>query len=413
LPVDAVATRGQQRPRATLSLPILCALIVTGLAATTNAQVFALLLAPIAADFGTSVARLGALRAVEELVAIGTGLALAPFIDRTTRKRLLLAGLALMALAALTGALATSPWILLSFFVLDGVSKILLFSTILAMPGDLAQGRALDRALGFVIGSFALSGFTVVPLVGLVAGAFSWRAGFVIAASVAALACLLVVALIPSLLPSATPHASPVAHLRAIARLPGLMLALIGAFLRFLLFAGTFTYVGAFLIDHHGSSVARAGLYLSIGSLAFLGASIASGYLLRFIGVTRTLVGGCVLSSALLVNAFSLDLRLLYAGLGLIGVAALLAILENASTGLLLRLAPGHRGAAMSLNELCAAAGSLLGISFGALLLRLAGFAGVGILLAVVGILSAAITFAAIRASMSPRRPLRPFSVAN
>jgi predicted MFS family arabinose efflux permease len=411
--LSASATRGHERPRVTLSMPILLVLVVAGLSATTNAQVFALLLSPIASDFGISVAKLGALRAVEEVIAVATGVALAPFIDRAIRKRLLLAGFALMGIAALAGSLAAAPWMLLGFFVIDGVSKILLFSTILAMPSDLAHGRELDRALGFIIGSFALSGFTIIPLVGLAAGALSWRAGFVIAACVALTAFLLVLTVIPSIAPTGESHGTPLVHMRIIARLPGLVYALIGAFLRFLLFGAVFTYAAAFLIDEHGVSVGRAGLYLSLGSIAFLTASVLSGYLLQFIGTTRSLVGGCLLASVLVIVAFSLDLRLIYAGMGLIAVAATLAILENASTGLLLRLAPGHRGAAMSLNELCAAAGALFGIGFGALLLRLAGFTGVGVVLAVVGVLSAAVTLLAIRTGLAPRRALRPRSIGN
>ncbi|HUG14908.1 MAG TPA: MFS transporter [Thermomicrobiales bacterium] len=375
------------------------------MAATTNAQVFALLLSPMAQDFGISVARLAGLRTIEEVVAIVTGIALAPFIDRTTRKRLLLSGLALMAAAAAIAVAATSPWHLVGYFAVDGISKILLFSTLLAMPGDLASGRRLDRALGFVIGSFALSGFTIVPLVGYIAARFSWREGYVVAVVTALISFLFVLAVIPAIRPGDRPPASPLRHLGLIVRFPGLATALTGALLRFMMFSSVLTFSGAFLINEHQVSVSRAGVYFSLGAASFLIASILSGFLLQFVGTTRALVHGGMLAATCVLVAFASGVPLSLAGCALLVTVALMGIHENASTGLLLRLSRGQRGAAMSLNELCAAAGALLGIGFGAVALRQFGYGGIGALLGLVGVLAAAVTMRAIRSGDSVDRP--------
>lgn len=395
--MSASIASGRDRSGARLTVSILLVLVAVGMAATTNAQVFALLLAPTAEDFGISVARLGGLRTIEEVVAIITGILLAPFIDRLDRKRLLLAGLGLMAFAAAIASLSSSPWHLIGFFVVDGVSKILMFSTLLAMPGDLASGQRLDRALGIIIGSFALSGFTVVPLAGLVSSQYSWREGYLVPVATASVTVLLVSALIPSTRPGGRAHATPFRHLTLIVKLPGLTPALISAMLRFTMFGSVLTFSGAFLIDHHGTSVGRAGLYFSMGAATFLAASVASGFLLRVVGISRALVLGGVVASTFVFIAFASDIPLRYAGGALLATVTILAVHENASTGLLLRLSRGHRGAAMSLNELCAAAGSLLGIGLGAITLRQFDYAGIGALLVVVGLSAAMVTLIAIR----------------
>jgi predicted MFS family arabinose efflux permease len=399
--MDQDSSPGQSRSGNSLSIPILLVLVAGGMAATTNAQVFALLLAPTAADFGISIAQLGALRAIEEVVAILTGITLAPFIDRNSRKRLLLCGLALMGLAAGIASISTAPSHLLGFFFVDGVSKIFLFSTLLAMPGDLARGQRLERALGFIIGSFAMAGFTIIPIVGYVASRYSWREGYLVALATAVVTFALVLLVIPSIPAVQRPHGSPLRQLAQIIMLPGLVAALTGAFLRFTVFGAVLTFSSAFLIDHHGVSIGRTGMYFSLGAAAFLVASVLSGFFLRFVGTSRTLVPGGVLAAACVLTAYSPGLPLRYAGLALLATVALMGIHENASTSLLLRLSQGHRGAAMSLNELSAAAGSLIGISLGALALRQLGFPGIGLLLALSGLLAALVTFLAIRTAGS------------
>jgi predicted MFS family arabinose efflux permease len=405
------ASRSDARAAVLLTRPVLVVLVLSGMSATMNVEVFSLLLSPLADDLGYSVASLGALRAIEEITAVLTALVITPLMDRFPRRTLLLAGFGLMALAAGTAAASVGIVMLLIYFVVDGISKILLFSSVLALPSDLAAGREHDRALGFVIGSFALAGFTVMPLVGILAAASSWRAGYVVSLVFALLTMSLVALVLPVVQPQSRVHASLRAHARSLVALPGFPAALTGALFRFMLFASVLTYSGAYVIDEHGVSVTRAGFFFSIGALAFLLSSITSGRVIERIGPRHALVTAGVLTAGLLAIALSSGARLAVAGICLVAAVWLMGLLENASTGLLLRLAPHDRGAAMSLNELMAAAGSLLGIGAGAAALRLSGYAGIGALLAAAGLLAGAVTLSALRfdpALRSSRAPAPP-----
>lgn len=405
--VNHVETRGEDTSRVSLSPRVITGLVVAGLAATTNAQVFALLLSPIAGDLGISVSRLGALRTLEEAVAIATSLALTPIIDRYPRRNLLLTGFVLMATASLLAAAGLHPAMLVGYFVIDGVSKIFLFASILALPSDLTSGPALNRLLGFVIGSFALTGFTTVPMAGFLADELSWRSGFGLAAGIALAAFVVAIATLPDVRPAAHDHPSAADQFRAIAALPGLLPGLLSAMFRFAMYASVINYTSAFFVDDFGIDVSVAGLYFSIGSLGFLGASVISGYLLVRVGGTRALIGGGLVAGILAAVAFGAGLPLAVTGLALFVVASLMGILENASTALLFRLAPDHRGAAMSLNELVAAGGSMLGIGVGALALRFAGYGGIGVVLGLSAAIAIITTWIAVKAEhhSHPSRP--------
>lgn len=402
-------TRGHDRPRVSLSPQVITGLVVAGLAATTNAQIFALLLSPIANDLGLSVPRLGALRTIEEFVAIATGLALTPVIDRYARRHLLLIGFVLMATAALLASMSVHPVMLVGYFVIDGVSKILLFASLLALPSDLTRGPALDRALGFVIGSFALTGFTTVPLAGLLADELSWRAGFGLAVGIAVAAFAVTLVTLPGVRPAAHAHSSVVEQFRVITALPGLLAGLIGAMFRFAMYASVVNYTSAYFVDDFGVDVSVAGLYFSLGSLGFLGASVVSGYFLARVGGTRALIGGGIITGIFATIAYGAGLPLPVTGFALFVVAAAMGILENASTALLFRLAPDHRGAAMSLNELGAAGGSMLGIGVGALALRLDGYSGISVVLGLSGAIAVITTWLAVQAE---RRAVRSLTTA-
>lgn len=400
--MESDSTRGPVVPRVSISGRTLVVLVFGGLAATTNAQVFALLLAPIARDLGYSVAKLGGLRTTEEVAAVATAIALTPVVDRYPRKWLLVAGFVLMATAAALISMSFTVWMLIGFFVIDGVSKILLFSALLALPSDLSSGREHDRALGFVIGSFSIAGVTAVPLAGVLSDAFTWRAGYVLAVALAGVAIMSVAVGVPSVQPPPHRHESLRAHASSLSRLPGFAIALAGAFCRFAMFASVLNYGGAYLIDERGVSVGRAGFYFSLGAFAFLAASILSGYVLVLVGVSRVLLGAGLATGVLALTAFGSGQSLAVVGACLLGTVALMGMLENASTGLLLRLAPDDRGAAMSLNELVAAAGSLLGIGVCAVVLRSSGFGGVAVFLAALAVIGAVVS----RRALSPHLSL-------
>lgn len=385
-------------------MPVTGALVVAAMTATTNAQVTGLLLTSIADDLDRSVGLVGGLRALSAATALLTAFPLSRVADHYPRKYLIVLGLGLMATAASVAMLAQGlAWFLL-YYILAGASDVILFAMLLAAASDYVSGRALDRANGFVIGAFSLPGFIVVPLAGLVSDNFGWRYSYLLSIGLAAGAALLVLAYLPVVAPSTRPPVSTLRHLRALMARPGLTMILLGNLMRFAALTVLIAYTAAYLIERFDLSDGRAGIYFGFGSVVFLLAAMTSGALLARLGLRRVMLQGGLLIAAGLLIAFLPGVPGVLAGLGLL-TGALLGVHENGSLGMILRMAPEARGAATSLNEICAALGGIVGSALGGLIIQQTGFGGLGVLLGAVALAAVAFTYLAFE--LAGRQPAR------
>ena len=378
---------------------VLAVLVLGGMCAAANVQTFALLLTSIADEFDTTVAVLGSLRTIEYTAAIVGGLLITRLADKVVRKWLLVAGYALMLIAALAAIAATSPATLMIYYVLAGMASVTLFASILAAPSDFLEGGALDRANGVIIGSFSLPGIIIVPLAGVLSEAYGWRTAYLLNVSLAALAILGTLLFLPRVAPQGHQAGTTLGHLRLLLRQPGFILILLANFTRFVLFTMALVFTASFLIERYDLSDDRAGLYYGIGSGCFLVTALLSGFLLNRFGTARLLIRGGYLISLTFVLAMGPTWPLLVTGLLLIFSDCMLAIHENGALGTLLRMAPSARGSAAALNELGAGAGGLVGAGIGGLVLSLSGYSGLGVCMGLLSLVAALLTRAALNAN--------------
>ncbi|WP_157869090.1 MFS transporter, partial [Streptomyces atriruber] len=131
------------------------------------------------------------------LAAAGFTLLLGRIADLFGRKRLFIGGMALLGLSSALGGLATSPEVLLTARVLQGLATAAVTPAGLALlTTAFREGPLRDRALG-LNGALMSAGFTAgAVLGGLLTELLSWRWAFFVNVPVAAA----VVALAPSLL---------------------------------------------------------------------------------------------------------------------------------------------------------------------------------------------------------------------
>lgn len=378
---------------------VLAVLVLGGMSAAANVQIFALLLTSIARDFDTSVAFLGSLRTIESAAAITGGLLMTRLADKIVRKWLLATGFALMLAASLAAMASSSPVTLTLYYVLAGFASVTLFSSLLTAPSDFLEGSALDRANGFVIGSFGLPGFLIVPLAGILSEAYGWRSAYLLSAALATLALLGTLLFLPRSTPQGHQATTILAHLRLLSRQPGFTLILLANFVRFVLFTISLVFTASFLIERYDLSDDRAGLYYGFGAGFFLFAALASGFLLNRFGTARLMIFGGYVTSVTFALAMGLTWPLAVTGLLLIFSDGMLAIHENGSLGTLFRIAPHARGSAGALNELGAGAGGLVGAALGGLLLDLSGYSGLGVCMGLLSLGAALLTRAALNAT--------------
>ncbi|MFD3939072.1 MFS transporter [Streptomyces sp. NPDC058611] len=184
---------GRNRGAATLALLSFAMLIVS-----LDQYIVVVALPDIAHDLGYSARTLQSVISAYAVASAGFLLFGGRAADLVGRRRVLAAGLALFAAAALAGGLATGPGVLLAARAFQGLGGALVFPTTLALINvTFAEGRLRNRALGIWGGAGAAGLVIGVLLGGLLTHAFGWEAVFLVNVALAGPALLLTFALIP------------------------------------------------------------------------------------------------------------------------------------------------------------------------------------------------------------------------
>lgn len=118
-----------------------------------------------ASSLGASLTLVGALATTLGLARFGSSLALGSLSDRRGRKNILMAGMALMGLAALLYALTSNPYALLLVNALFGMSFVASLTVALAYIADLVAARVRSLVFGVVTTAMGL-GFSIGSFMG-------------------------------------------------------------------------------------------------------------------------------------------------------------------------------------------------------------------------------------------------------
>lgn len=335
----------------------------------------------ISRDLDVSVPVLGQVTTATLFGAAIISLFAGPLADLYGKRRLMVVGLAAVALSAGGTMLAPTFGWLLATRMISAVSGGVLAGTTMAMAGSLFDGAERRRAMSWVASGIAAGAIAGIPFLTLVASFSSWRWSYAVVAALG----LVWVALVRRLLPddavdSGRLEASAVlaAYRPLFASRPMLALNL-ATVARAIAWIGVLTYVGAYLDHEQGMSTAEIGwVYMVGGSGYFIGTKLAGGRLggwdLRAVYGLGTIAMGALLAAALALPIGPLTV------IGLIGLAsatggfgyvALVTLVSSDS--------PAGQGTTMSLNSAMLQAGSALGGLFGGLLVALGGYAALGL----------------------------------
>ncbi len=362
-------------------------------AATINTQTFGLLLVRVAHDTGFSVAAMGGLRTLENVATIVVALLVAPLVDRFPRRIPLSIGFACAVLADVLIASNPSSWIAVAgYLLLNGTAVMLAISSALAIPGEFLSGSALNRAMGFMIAGFALSDILFLPVAGRVADRFGWRFSFLFSGALLCVALLAALLLAPRQRRGGrwAQTTEPASGYRQFLQNRLLLVMLASALTRFAQYGGMTTFLSAVLVARFGLSISTIGLIFALVGVTSFAGSASSGFMLHERAVRRALVEGGIAVAVLTTLALVLHPGVVLTITLVVMVMFGLGLQENASTVTVLALSPERPAAAMSLNELSAAAGALTGIGFGSIGYDVGGVRGMGVVLTCLALLGAA-----------------------
>lgn len=286
--------------------------------------------------------------------------------DLVGARRMLLAGLLLFTIAALTcGAAPTLPW-LVAARALQGLGAAILLTLSLALVSGAVPRDQVGSSMG-LLGTMSAVGTALGPSLGgfLLSGP-GWRAIFFIQVPLGLLAFVLVARFLPNDRQEKAAGPSPKLRAGEIRRQPGLIPGLILSFIVSAVLMSTLV-VGPFYLSRAlGLSAALLGLALSVGPVVAALAGLPAGRLVDRFGnrkmVQLGLLGigiGCV-SLVVLPGDFGLAGYLF----PIAGITAAYALFQAANnTAVLGNLGPDRRGLVSGLLNLARQLGLIAGTS--------------------------------------------------
>lgn len=344
--------------------------------------VFSTFLVPIAADAGSGIDLIGALRGLGGLAALAVGALAAPLLDRVSRTYVAAGALALLAVGCVLGLLSsTVTWVVFSLVIGAGTSLLAPALSVMAAD-EYASPAAAGRAATLVSSTTTLTAVLAAPLLAVPALWWGWQGDLV----VAAVACIVVAALVvrrptdPARAAAAVGYRDAFRMTMALPRVPALLLI---SLTRTTAFMGQLAYVAALFDERHGLSTTAFSLVWTLSGLSFFAGSWWTGRHLSRDGQPQVLlIAGSALAALGAAALFTTPW--LTVALVAIAVVAIGHAMVAAAVVTVLVRRPGRvRGTTMSLN----ASAQSLGVFVGAAVVGLA--LGVGGWSAVAGTLTA------------------------
>ncbi|MBG0716662.1 MFS transporter [Microbacterium sp. 2C] len=263
-------------PRSSLWLT---ALFIATLSLGTDEFVIAGVLNTVAADLDVTPGAAGQLvTGFAFAFALGAPV-LAVWLDRYPRRLVLFGGLSVFVLANLGCAIAPDLTTLFILRIVAGLSAAAVSTTAFAAAAEGAPEGNQGTYLSVVTAGLTVALFTGVPVGTWLAGAWGWRATFVLIAIVAALAAIIALTTMPRL-PGAKP--GTLGERLAPLRNPGVLRMVAAIFL-----CGTgglmfYTYLGPITLHTLGTDTAMPILLLTVGLVGVVSALLGGRLTDRF-----------------------------------------------------------------------------------------------------------------------------------
>ena len=197
-------------------------------------------LTPLAADLGVSVGTAGQAVTATAVVGIFAAPLTPVFTRRFDRRPVMLSLMALLCVSNFLTVFAVNLPMLLGARILLGASLGGFWSMAAALAMRLVPAKALPRAMSIVFTGVSVATVSAAPVGAYVSDTLGWRAAFLIAGAVGAVALLAQVVTLPRLAPMEAPR---LGGLLQVMRRPSVAAALIGVVLVISGHFAGFTYV--------------------------------------------------------------------------------------------------------------------------------------------------------------------------
>jgi DHA1 family inner membrane transport protein len=296
------------------------------------------------------------------------GLISGPLSDRAGRKRMMLAGTAMLAAGMLIGGTLTSFWGIMMALALAGLGKICFDPALQSYIGEWVPYERRGRAIG--ISEFAWAGSLLlgVPLMGLLINRFGWRSPFMLLAAAGLISTAAVMVLFPAD-PRQRQSVSLAAGLwqswRRVSKESVALFVLSFSLLISVANQNLFVVFGVWMEDSFGLSIVALGtVTIVIGVAELMGEGLTASISDR-VGLKRAVITGAVVLviGYLLLPMIGTSLIGALAGLFVIFLSFEFTIVTTMS--LVTEILPEQRATTMSGNLVASSFGRVIGVAIG------------------------------------------------
>jgi len=236
----------------------------------------------IAEQTGLGIANAGLLISMYPILAIFSGLLIAPFSDRWGRKKILMILMVGLIFSSILAALSSSATAILVARALAGLFAGIVMPTAIAFAGDAYKSTARAKAVTWVLLSIPLASTLGVPLMAWIASVLSWQQPFYIVASCATLIFLLICKL-PNIDPNTKKQdiSEQYKELFALWLDKPIRLLLLLEFLLVFAVYGLVPHIGAWLSLNYALDTLQIGMYFLVGGLGAVTGNLIASYFVR------------------------------------------------------------------------------------------------------------------------------------
>jgi predicted MFS family arabinose efflux permease len=382
----------QETPISRLIIP---SLVISRALTALPTLVTGLLLIDIGKTFNTPVGISGQIRTVSSAISILFALSMGFLSIRYKHKPLLVTGLLIYSLSAVTCGLAPNFTTLLGTYALNGLGFALVNPMVNTLIGELLPVEKRTSVIGYTVAAMALFYVTGSLLTSYIAELAGWRWAFMgLVFPVSALSLILALKAIPSIESKATMGANDVkAGFMAMLSNRSAVACMLGTALGITAWNFYLIYGASFWRQRYQLSTTFVSLAMIFSSLSYISGSLLSGRAVKRLGrKTLVIVSALLIGLATIVATYPPTFWYSYA----IGIIASFCAgsMITGFTSLTLEQIPGFRGTMMSVYSAATGLGQLICASFGGFLLLRYGYNVLGIGLGVAGVLSSLVIYA-------------------
>jgi MFS transporter, DHA1 family, inner membrane transport protein len=288
--------------------PALNIIALSGFAASLSTRALDPVLPRIASEFSVSITTAAGLAAVSAFTFAVVQPAIGALADMFGKARLMIVCLALLGLASLLGAMATSFELLFLCRILAGIGSGGVFPVALGLTGDLVGPERRQVAIGRVLGGSMTGNLLGATASGVIGDVLGWR-GVLTVLGLLVIIAALAVAFGFRGKPISPGGPMDFAGLRRSYRTifgnPNAAICFTAVLVEGTCVMGTFPYVAAFLHELGQESLAIAGLVIAGFAVGGLIYTLTVGRLLPRLGVNGMMIaGGALVGLQLAIIAF-------------------------------------------------------------------------------------------------------------